>query len=256
MRIKPCIDLHNGKVKQIIGASLRDDPCSDNLQTNFCTGRSAADFAAMYRNDGLVGGHVIMLGPDNDKQARAALTAYPDGLQIGGGINPGNAETWLAAGAAKVIVTSYLFPTSDLSLKRLKDMKETVGAENLVVDLSCRRIGDEYYVAARRWQEMTNLRIDLQTFKLLGAYCQEFLVHSVDFEGRREGVDIELIRRLAETCPGRVTYAGGIRSIDDLQLIAWHGRESIDATVGSALDIFGGDLPYADVVEFDRQKRS
>ncbi len=252
MRIRPCIDLHQGQVRQIVGNSLRDGEVA-RTQVNFATERSAAEFARMYREDGLSGGHVIMLGPGNEAQARAALAADPDGLQIGGGITPENAGQWLAAGAAKVIVTSYLFVDGQFSRDRLAAMAAAVGPERLVLDLSCRRCGDDYRVAARRWQETTGMKLDGQTLRELSGYCSEFLVHAVEVEGQRSGIDETLVRLLAEICPTVVTYAGGVRSLADLSSIAGLGRGRVDATVGSALDIFGGDLPYRAVVEFDRR---
>src|ERR1039457_2537573 len=104
---RPCIDLHEGKVKQIVGGTLGVEP--GRLRTNFVSDRPAAWFAKLYQRDALAGAHVIMLGPGNDEPARAALRAYPGGLQIGGGINLENAGAWLAAGGSHVVVTSLLF---------------------------------------------------------------------------------------------------------------------------------------------------
>ncbi len=254
MRIRPCIDLHQGQVKQIIGGSLRDGDRSA-LRTNFTTERSAAEFARMYREDGLTGGHVIMLGSGNEAQARAALAADPGGWQIGGGINPENAGDWLEAGAAKVIVTSWLFVGECFSHDRLAAMAAAVGSERLVVDLSCRRRGQDYLVATRRWQQTTTLKVDARSLRELSACCGEFLIHGVDVEGCRSGIDETLVRLLGEACPTVVTYAGGVRSLADLEMIVELGRGRVDATVGSALDIFGGDLSYRAVVEFDRRRR-
>ncbi len=254
MRIRPCIDLHNGKVKQIVGSTL-DSPDEETPQTNFSTDRSAAEFAALYRRDNLSGGHVIMLGEGNQAAAEAALIAYPGGLQVGGGITPENAEYWLRAGAEKVIVTSYLFTEGEFSFERLKEMQKTVGTERLVVDLSCRKVNDRYFVAARRWRETTNFELTAVNLEILNEYCREILIHGIDVEGKRQGIDRELVALLAEISPMAATYAGGVRNLEDLAAIRDTGKNKIDATVGSALDIFGGDLPYREVVRFDRHHR-
>ncbi len=252
MRIRPCIDLHAGKVKQIVGSSLENVSGSKPLQTNFSTEKSAAEFAALYRRDGLKDGHLIMLGTGNQEQARAALHAYPGGLQIGGGINPDNARTWLDEGAAKVIVTSYLFVNGEFDRSGLVRMAEAAGPERLVVDLSCRRQDEEYFVASQRWKTTTNLELTEKNLEELARSCREFLIHSVDVEGKREGIDEPLVALLAKICPVVTTYAGGIRSLEDLEKIRELGRNRIDATVGSALDIFGGSLPYREVVRFNQ----
>ena len=115
---RPCIDLHDGRVKQIVGSSLSDN--GDGLKTNFETDRSPAWFAELYKKDGLRGGHVIMLGKGNEKAAKEALLAYPNGLQIGGGITAYNALEYLEAGASQVIVASWIFPDGNLDFNRLE----------------------------------------------------------------------------------------------------------------------------------------
>lgn len=248
MRFRPCIDLHGGRVKQIVGSSLRDNA---GAVENFVASESPAWFARKYREDGLSGGHVIKLGPGNDDAARNALSACPGFLQIGGGITPENAAEWLKAGASHVIVTSYLFADGDFVPERLDTLRSAVPRENLVLDLSCREVDGEYVVACDRWQKLTRLKLSRETFEYLGDACGEFLIHAVDVEGRRQGIDESLVSRLAEWCQYPVTYAGGIRSLEDIERIRVAGDGRIDFTVGSALDLFGGDLPYEVLKQFN-----
>ncbi len=249
MRFRPCIDLHDGRVKQIVGSTLAED--SADLQTNFVASQPPSYYAQMYRRDDLRGGHVIMLGKGNESAAREALAAYPGGLQIGGGVSPDNALEWLSLEADKVIVTSYIFPEQQFSLERLRSLSRLVTPERLVLDLSCRRQGGHFVVACNRWQTLTTLVLDSQHFDLLGEYCSEFLIHAVDVEGKQSGIDSELLHCLAENCHRPVTYAGGISSLDDVEQIAEAGLGRIDFTVGSALDLFGGTrLKYEDLLRF------
>jgi phosphoribosylformimino-5-aminoimidazole carboxamide ribotide isomerase len=248
---RPCIDLHEGRVKQIVGGTLSDD--ATRLQTHFVSDRPAAWFAELYRRDGLKGGHVIMLGPGNEPEARSALSAYPGGLQIGGGIHAGNARTWLDAGASHVIVTSWVFHDGRIDQNRLRELTGTVGKDRLVLDLSCRRRGHDYVVVTDRWQKFTDLLLGPEVMQNLAAECAEFLVHAVDFEGLRRGIDADLVRKLAEWSPIPVTYAGGARSLADLGMVTRLGRGRIDLTIGSALDIFGGrGVRYEEAVAFNR----
>ena len=246
MGFRPCIDLHNGKVVQIVGGSLRDD--NSTTKINFETERSAADFARMYMADGLTGGHVISLGPGNCDAAISALKAFPGGLQIGGGITPENASGYLETGASHVIVTSYLFSDGKINEDHLEKIVETVGKEKLVIDLSCRKKGNIFYVVTDRWQRFTDVSVNKETLEMLSDYCDEFLVHGVDVEGKRQGIQEDLVKILGEDCPVPVTYAGGIRSLSDMDLILELGKSRVDATIGSSLDIFGGDIPYREVV--------
>ena len=252
---RPCIDLHEGAVKQIVGGSLSDDP--NALRTNFVSDRPAAWYASLYRRDGLRGGHVIMLGPNNDKPAREALAAYPGGLHIGGGINLENARSWLDAGASHVIVTSYVFRDGRLDEERLQALVQAVGADRLVLDLSCRKRGDDYLVVTDRWQKFTRLTVCGDTLQTLSTSCAEFLIHAADVEGLCRGIDLELVTRLAEWSPIPTTYAGGARSIADLETVTRLGHGRVDLTIGSALDIFGGQgVRYAEVVEFNRRSHA
>lgn len=250
---RPCIDLHEGKVKQIVGGTLGAD--SQRLRTNFVSDRPAAWYAELYRRDGLAGGHVIMLGPGNEAEARAALAAYPGGLHVGGGINAQNAAAWLDAGASHVIVTSWVFREGRIDWDRLKELGRAIGAGRLVLDLSCRRKGADYLVVTDRWQKFTQTSVTRANLEILAQHCAEFLVHAVDVEGSCAGVDRELVTRLGEWTPVPATYAGGASSLADLELVTELGRGKIDLTIGSALDIFGGHgVRYDDVVAFNRSR--
>jgi len=271
MKFRPCIDLHNGQVKQIVGSTLTDATTAtdDNnnanktsLDTNFETDRPAADYAKMYETDALTGGHVIMLGPGNQEAAQNALKAYPKGLQVGGGINDTNALSWLEAGASHVIVTSHVFSNGQIHMERLKKLVEICGKERLVLDLSCRKKpdnkdsddDDDYYVVTNRWQSFTDYKVTPENLKELAAYCDEFLVHGVDVEGKQCGILQDLVELLGEHSTIPVTYAGGVRSIEDLESVKKLGNDKVDATVGSALDCFGGKLKYDDVVEWHKKQ--
>lgn len=245
MEFRPCIDLHNGKVKQIIGGTLTDD--NAKVQTNFESEYDSAYYAELYRKDALRGGHVIMLGPGNREAARQALAAYPGGLQVGGGINCDNALEWLEAGASQVILTSYIFADGELKQDRLDKIFNLVGRKNLVLDLSCRLRDGKYYIVSDRWQKFTTCEVKASTLNKLAEYCTEFLIHAVDVEGKQAGVDTDLIKIMAEYSPIPAVYAGGVRSLEDIELIRKIGQNKIDFTVGSALDIFGGKLKYSDV---------
>jgi phosphoribosylformimino-5-aminoimidazole carboxamide ribotide isomerase len=248
---RPCIDLHDGQVKQIVGSSPRDD--GPGPRENFVAEEGAAYYARRYREDGLRGGHVIRLGPGNDDAARDALAAWPGGMQLGGGIRDDNAEAWIEAGAGKLIVTSWLFEGEMLRLDRVRKLVSRVGRGRLVIDLSCRRVDDGWRVATDRWQTMTQVRIEVPTFERLSDYCSEFLVHAADVEGRCEGIDEDLVRVLAESCPIPCTYAGGGRDIEDLSRVAEISDGRVDLTYGSALDLFGGHgVRYSDCVAWNR----
>jgi phosphoribosylformimino-5-aminoimidazole carboxamide ribotide isomerase len=250
-RFRPCIDLHEGRVKQIVGGSLRDDGAG--LRTNFVADQPAEAFAALYRRDGLTGGHVIMLGPGNDAAAMAALAAWPGGLQIGGGIHAGNARRWLDAGASHVIVTSAIFSADGRFLpERLDALAQAAGRGRLVIDLSCRRTAGGWQVAMNRWQTPTDLPVTPATLDRVADSCAELLIHAADVEGRMAGMDTELLHLLGAWGKIPVTYAGGARSLDDLRLADELTAGRVDVTIGSALDVFGGTgVKYADCVAWN-----
>ena len=257
-KFRPCIDLHDGKVKQIVGCSLSDS--GSGLKTNFETDMSAASFAEMYKRDGVKGGHVIMLGKGNEAAAKAALAAYEGGLQVGGGITAVNAKEYLDAGASHVIVTSWIFPNGELDNERLRLLTNTIGKSRLVLDLSCKSTSHgerpSWNVAINRWQTLTNVKISGQTLQSLSGFCDEFLIHAADVEGKQQGMDDELIRFLAEFSPIPVTYAGGAKSLDDLKHCKEISNDKVDLTIGSALDIFGGKgVKYDDCIAFNKGQR-
>ncbi len=252
MKFRPCIDLHRGKVVQIVGGSLQEADES-KLEVNFSSEGSPADFAELYKKAGLEGGHVISLGQGNAEAAKAALSAYPDGMHYGGGITPDNALEFLRAGASHVIVTSYIFNEGKLDLSRLSQLVEVTGRNQLVLDLSCRQKAGDYYVVTDRWQTFTEEKVSPAILETLSAYCAEFLVHGVDVEGMQQGIEEDLIRMLGEYSPIPVTYAGGVRNLSDLDLVKNLGANRVDLTIGSALDIFGGEVAFEDVLDWIRQ---
>lgn len=254
-----CIDLHGGSVKQIVGATLTTD--DKQLATNYVSSKSAGWYAKMYRDNNVIGTHVIKLGTNeaNDNAAREALAAWPQKLQVGGGITLDNCEEWIKCGADKVIITSWLFPDGELSWERLAAVSEKVGKEHLVVDVSCKRSGDsEWTVAMNKWQTLTNTKLDKALFERLSEYCGEFLVHAADVEGLCRGIDEDLVKKLGEWCCGlndvKVVYAGGAKSVEDLALVDELSNGVVDLTYGSALDIFGGSVKFTDLVEWNKSR--
>ena len=252
MRFRPCIDLHQGVVKQIVGSTLREGEAGPNV--NYTSPLPPAYFAELYYRDDLPGGHVIMLGPGNEAAAAEALAAFPGGLQLGGGMTPQNAGQWLSRGAAGIIVTSFVFCEGTLHRPNLEQMAEKVGCQHLILDLSCARQGDGYVVATDRWQRRTDLTIDAANLEFLAGYCSEFLIHATEVEGKQAGIDADLIRLLADTSPVPTTYAGGIRNLADVEAIDQLGQGRLDFTVGSALDLFGGSgVRYESLVALSRR---
>ncbi len=253
MQFRPCIDIHNGKVKQIVGSSLTDE--GDYARENYVSEKSSAYYAELFRRDGLTGGHVILLNArtspyysDTLAMAMEALAAYPGGLMAGGGIRDDNAADFLRAGASHVIVTSYVFADGQISWDNLRKIEAAVGKEHLVLDLSCRKKDGRYYICTDRWQKFTDTVLDEELLETLSRHCDEYLVHGIDVEGKGSGLDTELVRLLAGMKDFPITYAGGIRSAEDLMKLRAAGNGRIHATVGSALDIYGGQLSYEDVV--------
>ncbi|MBQ7955348.1 MAG: phosphoribosylformimino-5-aminoimidazole carboxamide ribotide isomerase [Lachnospiraceae bacterium] len=255
MEFRPCIDIHNGKVKQIVGGSLRD--VKDRAVENFVSDVDAAFYANLYKKHGIKGGHVILLnGADSDyyeatkKQALSALAAYPGGLQIGGGVTAENGAEYIAAGASHVIVTSYVFKDGKIHYGNLERLKKAVGAKRIVLDLSCRKKEEGYVVVTDRWQKETKERVTLELLDRLAESCDEFLIHAVDVEGKARGIEKELVALLGKWGKKTVTYAGGVHDFQDLQELKQLGKGKVNVTIGSALDLFGGKMEFEKVLEY------
>ena len=253
MEFRPCIDIHNGKVKQIVGGSLRDE--GDQAKENFVAGQDAAFFARLYREHGVRGGHIILLNPVESpyyeatkEEAMEAVKAYPGGMQVGGGIHAGNALEFLRAGASHVIVTSYVFRDGEINYENLEKLRAVTGRERLVLDLSCRNKEGEYYIVTDRWQKFTGQKLDEALLERLSGYADEFLVHAVDVEGKARGIEGEVAQILGNWGKMPITYAGGIGSFADLEELGRLGKGKLNFTVGSALDLFGGDMGFEEVV--------
>ncbi|MFC5051125.1 phosphoribosylformimino-5-aminoimidazole carboxamide ribotide isomerase [Rubritalea spongiae] len=254
-KFRPCIDIHNGQVKQIVGGTLSDD--GSGLKENFVADASAAEFANRYRQDGLMGGHVIQLGPGNRDAALSALAAWPQGLQLGGGVTIENAAEWIDAGASQVIVTSWLF-NKDGSFRqdRLKQLSEEIGKDRLVVDLSCRRTEKGWTVAMNRWQTLTDVEVTRESLDSMAEYCSEYLIHAADVEGLCGGVDLELVRLLGKWAGIPMTYAGGVGTMKDVLDVDVESGGNVDLTVGSALDLFGGSgVKYEELVAWNQRSK-
>lgn len=246
MNFRPCIDIHNGKVKQIVGSTLKDN--SEKVVENFVSDMDSKYYAKMFMSDNLKGGHVIMLGPNNENQALLALNTFKQGFHIGGGINADNADFYLKQGASHVIITSYLFNNGVINIDNLEKIKARIGKKKLVIDLSCKRQKDKYFVVTNRWQTMTEFEINSQNIDWLSNYCDEFLIHAADVEGQCIGIDKELVKKLGQFVKIPTTYAGGVKNYEDIIEVYKLGQNKIDLTIGSALDIFGGKLEYKEVI--------
>lgn len=249
MRFRPCIDIHNGNVKQIVGSSLKDE--GNHAVENFVSKYDGAYYGNKYKMDGLYGGHIIILNPvgseyyeASKKQALNAINAYKGGLQVGGGINDENALEFIKSGASHVIVTSFVFKDGKINYDNLNRISKKVGREHLVLDLSCRKKGNTYYIVTDRWQKFTDVELNDHIMYELAGYCDEFLIHAVDVEGKNSGIESDVVRMLGKLEYIKVTYAGGISSYEDIHTIKALGNDKVDFTVGSALDIFGGKLEY------------
>lgn len=257
MEFRPCIDIHNGQVKQIVGGSLQD--CQDLAQENFIARQDAAYFAGFYQKLHLENGHVILLNPaaspyyeETKRQALSALRAYPGGLQAGGGITPENAGEFLDAGASHVIVTSYVFAKGQIQYDRLRELVQKVGTKHLVLDLSVRRREDRYYIVTDRWQNYTSVELTEETMEVLSSYCDEFLVHAVDVEGKASGIEESVVKCLGDFGKIPITYAGGVHDFRDLELLKRLGKNRVHVTIGSALDLFGGQMQLSKVLQMTR----
>lgn len=254
MKFRPCIDIHNGSVKQIVGGSLSD---KGNLAIdNFVSNYNGKYYAQLYKKYGLNGGHIIILNPESSEfynadveQAKLALSEYQGGLQIGGGINDKNAKGFLDMGASHVIVTSYVFKNGEINHSNLKKISDTVGKSRLVIDLSCRKKDGEYYIVTDRWQKFTNIKLSAETIDYFSSFCDEFLIHAVDSEGKANGIETSVAELMGNHCNITSTYAGGISSLDDLDVLREKGKDKLDFTIGSALDIFGGTIPFEAVAK-------
>lgn len=254
MKFRPCIDIHNGKVKQIVGGSLLDK--GNQAVDNFVSEQDAGYYGKLYQKGNLAGGHIIILNPagseyyDVDvKQAELALKNFPGGLQIGGGMNAENAEFFLNLGATHVIVTSYVFKNGEINFKNLYKLVQTVGKERLVLDLSCRKKDGKYFIVTDRWQKFTNVEMNVETLDQLSSCCDEFLIHAVDVEGKARGVEEGILKLLGEWNKIPITYAGGVAAFSDLDKVKTIGKNHVDVTIGSALDIFGGQMKFEEVLE-------
>ena len=252
MKFRPCIDIHNGKVKQLVGGSLKDE--GNQAKENFVSGKSAAEFANLYKKDGLTGGHIIILNAvdseyyeETKQQAIEALKTYPNGMQIGGGVNDKNAAEWIKAGATHVIVTSFVFKDGKINYENLKKLVDAVGKEHIVLDLSCRKKQGQYYIVTDRWQKFTEESVSIELLDKLSEYCDEFLIHGVDVEGTGSGMEEELIEILSDFDKNKITYAGGIASMENIEKFRKLCHGKLDYTIGSAIDLFGGHLSYENI---------
>ncbi len=261
MEFRPCIDIHNGKVKQIVGGSLRDG--ADTAEENFVSEQDAAFYAAFYKKNKIKGGHIILLNPESSEyygatkaQALSALRTYPGGLQVGGGIHPDNASEYLDSGASHVIVTSCVFQGGNIHYDRLKELVKRVGKDKLVLDLSCRKKEGAYYIVTDRWQNYTSVKLNKTALEELSAYCDEFLIHAVDVEGKAGGIEQDVASLLGEWGKIPVTYAGGVHNFRDLELLKQLGKNKIDVTIGSALDLFGGSMKFEEVISWMRHTQT
>ena len=255
MRFRPCIDIHNGKVKQIVGGSLKDE--GDFATDNFVSEKDGSYYGGLYKNAGLIGGHIIILNPKSSpyyeedvRQACLALQAAGGTLQIGGGMTDENAAFFLEQGASHIIVTSFVFKDGQIHEDNLKKICTVTGKERLVLDLSCRKKDGEYYIVTNRWQKFTNVKLNHSVLDELSQYCDEFLIHAVDVEGKSSGIERELAAMLGEWDGIPITYAGGVSSYEDLMRLKELGRNKIDVTIGSALDLFGGPLKFEKVLSY------
>ena len=255
MKFRPCIDIHNGKVKQIVGSSLKDE--GNQAKENFVAGQDAEEFASLYKKHMLFGGHIILLNKEGTEyyeatkeQALNALRAFPGGMQIGGGINDTNAGEFIEAGASHVIVTSYVFQNGQIQFENLEKISRAVGREHLVLDLSCRKKNGEYIIVTDRWQNDTDFVLNHENLDVLASYSDEFLIHAVEVEGKMGGIERNLAKILGSWSRIPITYAGGVHNFYDLDELYDAGKGKLDVTIGSALSLFGGPMDFEEVIEY------
>ena len=258
MEFRPCIDIHNGKIKQIVGSSLRDE--GNCASENFVSEKKGDFYADFYKKRGVKGGHIILLNHSDSeyyevtkKQAILALRAYSGGLQVGGGITPENGKEFLNAGASHVIVTSYVFKDGKIDRNGLHKMQKSVGKQHLVLDVSCRKRGDIYYIVTDRWQKYTEVVLNEENMNYFAGFCDEFLIHAVDVEGKASGIEGELVSMLGDWGRLPITYAGGVHNFEDLKILKELGKNKVNVTIGSALNLFGGSMDFDKVLDYIRE---
>jgi len=246
MKFRPCIDIHNGKVKQIVGSSLSDS--GKGLLENYVSSQNASFYANLFKKFNLCGGHIIKLdkGEDTNNEAINALQTWPGCMQIGGGITDSNCKYYLDSGASHVIVTSFVFNNGIIDYENLRTISEACGKSNLVLDLSCKLVDGDYHIATERWQNISKEYITPSLLYDLSFYCDEYLIHDVSVEGMKNSIDTDLISILTAS-PIPVTYAGGISCYEDIDKLSKYGEDSIDFTIGSSLDIFGGNISFEEI---------
>ncbi len=251
MNFRPCIDVFKGKVVQLIGTSLFGGE-EKTIVKHFESEYSPAYYAELFKQDNLKGGHILSLGSGNNDVVIEALKAFNGGMKYGGSVTPENAHVYLDAGATHVIVNSYVFDNGEINLPNLKSLVKSIGKDKLVLDMSCRKKNGDYYIVTNLWEKFTNVILDQKSLQDISKYCDEIIVHGVDSEGRKQGLESDLVRILAQHTPIKTVYAGGISSIADLTMIKALGNEKIDPCIGTALSIYGGNLSYYEVLEWNK----
>ena len=167
---------------------------------------------------------------------------------------------WIDAGASHVIVTSWLFDDGGRLLEdHLVQLVNRVGKERVVIDLSCRRVSQDktccWRVAMNRWQTLTEISVNPQNLERLARYADEFLIHAADVEGLCNGIDVALVEEMGNWGKIPLTYAGGVSTLADVELVQTASQGKVDVTVGSALDLFGGDgVDYRDLVRWNHDQ--
>ena len=252
MIFRPCIDLHQGKIRQIVGITLTDKA---GPKINFSATKSVEWFVDLYKADNLQDGHIILLGEGNEKVALRAIKRWPAAFQVGGQMNIDNASFWLDKGAKKIIFTSWLIEKETIHWQRLENLAKKITPQKIVLDLSCQYFDGDYYIMTEQWKNKSKHSLGKVAAKLAD-YCSEFLIHATSVEGQKKGIEKKLIKTLADyKKPAEITYAGGITTQEDIEFIIQEGQSRLFFTVGSALDIFGGTLSYRLLVDKLKQKK-